>query len=178
MAVSSGSRITRSGLVSLPQIQTLRPARLVKMLVEENSEPVPAVVGRQSLGSVRRGRGWPSMANAAGTVFAQRQGGGDLADVHGRAAAETDHQARALAADEGGRRVELLLFGLAGDLGEQRDRGACGLEGGHQPGRDPELDQRPVGDQDHRLPGLAERRCVLGQRPRRAPARNGPPARV
>ena len=65
-AVSSGSRMTRSGLVTAPHTQTFRPASLVKMLVEENSEPVPAVVGMQILGIERCGSGRPSIAKSAG----------------------------------------------------------------------------------------------------------------
>ena len=108
-----GRGSTRSGLVSAPQTQTFLPALLVKMLVEENSEPVPAVVGMQILGD-RSLRQRPAFhREVGGRPVGDRHRRRDLADVHGRPAAEADDQARACGAHERGRGVHLLLLGLA-----------------------------------------------------------------
>src|SRR3546814_11407205 len=58
VTVSAGSSTTRFGLVSWPQIHSFLPAELAKMLVDESSEPVPAVVGPQLAGMPDAGRGW------------------------------------------------------------------------------------------------------------------------
>ena len=72
-----------------------------------------------------------------------------------------------MAADEVGRRLELRLLRLAGDLGEHRAARAGRLKRGDQPAGDAELDQRRIAHQHHRLARIAERRRVLGDPPAR-----------
>ena len=149
--------MTRSGLVTAPHTQTFRPASLVKMLVEENSEPVPAVVGMQILGIERCGSGRPSIAKSAGapsvaaTVAAILPT--SMADPPPRQTTRPAPAARtnAVAAST------CFCLGSPQMSAIHHDLGANPLESVDDRLGQPQLDQRAVGHQHGRSVGIAER---------------------
>ena len=85
------------------------------------SEPVPAVVGTQTIGTLFSGSGLAARRKAGDRLLGAEQHGGELAGIERRAAAQAHDGPGAGRAAELPRRFDLRLLRLAGDLGVEAD---------------------------------------------------------
>ena len=150
--VSSGSAMTTFGSISgWKMIFLVWSDGSVTTAARPTSEPVPAVVGTATIGAMPFGVGArpPVLAILEVEHRARLAGheGDELADVHGRAAAEGDDAVVAAGLVGGEAVVEVLQRRVAVDLGEDRGLDVRLAEDVERLGDDRQVDEAGIGDE-------------------------------